>query len=82
MGKVIEFHTGDFVVEKKNISCLAKARDFPTLPNLKMLCIDEGINDFDIRYVGGLWETFEFKTMEACKKFMAFNAIDHWITEK
>ena len=47
-----------------------------------MLCLDEGFDDFDIRYVSGLWVMLEFKTKEACKNFMLNDAINHWVMEK
>ncbi|CAI9292934.1 unnamed protein product [Lactuca saligna] len=80
--EVIQVSAGDFIVEKTNRACLIKGRDFLTLPNLQMLCYDEGFEDFDIWYVGGLWVMLEFKHKDACKKFLASDAMDHWIDEK
>ena len=70
------------LLQKKNLARLVKAREFHTLPNLCMLCLDEGFDDFDIRYVSGLWVMLEFKTKEACKNFMLNDAINHWVMEK
>lgn len=39
---------GDFIIEDKKLAFSAQARDFPTLPNLGMLCHDEGFDDFQI----------------------------------
>lgn len=47
-----------------------------------MLCYDEGFEDFDIRYVGGLWVMFEFNHKDTCKNFLETDAMDHWIVEK
>ena len=47
-----------------------------------MLCYDEGFEDFDIRYVGGLSVMLDFKHKDACKNFLASDAMDHWIDEK
>lgn len=48
-------------MENRDRACLIKGRDFLTLPNLRMLCYDEGFEDFDIRYVGGLWVMLSLK---------------------
>lgn len=37
MEEIIELTFGDFIVEKKQRACLVKARDFSTLPNLRVL---------------------------------------------
>lgn len=79
---VIEVVSGDFIIEKRKLECLVKARDFHTLPNLCMLCFDEGFDDFEIQYVGGLWVMLEFKNKETCKNFISSDVIDHWILEK
>lgn len=65
-------------MEKRKHACLVKTRDFPTLPNLWMLCFD----DFEIHYIGGLGVIFEFKSKEACKNFLASVVMNHWISEK
>lgn len=39
---IIYLTSGDLIVEKSKRACLVKARDFLTLPNLWMLCFDEG----------------------------------------
>ncbi|CAI9276659.1 unnamed protein product [Lactuca saligna] len=68
---VLEF--GNFVIDNKKLACLAKARDFNTLPSLGMLCHDEGLDDFIVRYVGGVWVIFEFKSKEACLPLRAWS---------
>lgn len=78
----IFLNSGDFINENKELAYLAKARDFQTLVNLGMFCHDEGLDDFQIRYVGGLLVMFEFQTKDACKNFMSSDVINHWITEK
>lgn len=39
--EIIHISFGDFTVEKRKRACFVKARDFLTLPNLRMLCFDE-----------------------------------------
>lgn len=63
-------------------ACLVKARDFLTLPNIHTLCFDEAFDNFEIRYVGELWEMFEFKNKEVCKNFLVSDVTNHWIVEK
>ena len=69
-------------MEKSKRACLVKARDFPTFPNLHILCLDEGFEDFNMRYVGGLWVMIEFNSKYACKNFMDSEIIEHWLLEK
>ncbi|KAL4563118.1 hypothetical protein LXL04_027151 [Taraxacum kok-saghyz] len=79
---VLELMSGDFVVTNRLTACYGKARDFPTLPNLKLLCMDEGFDEVELRYVGGLWVLFEFQSEEMCRNFMMNEAMDHWLSEK
>ncbi|CAI9283438.1 unnamed protein product [Lactuca saligna] len=80
--EVIELSSGDFIVERYDRACLVKAIDFLILPNLRMLCLDEGFEDFNMKYVGGLWVLIEFKSMHACENFMSSDVMDHWLLEK
>lgn len=70
------------MIEKMKISWLAKARDFPTFPNIHMLCLDEGFDDFEVCYIGGLWVMVEFRYKLVCKNSLANEELDHWILEK
>lgn len=80
--EIIELTFGDFIVgKKKQTTCLVKARDFSMLPKLRVLCLDEGFDNFEIRYIRGLWVLIEFNFNNACKNFMCSTAIDHWISE-
>lgn len=79
---IIHITSGGFIVERIKRACLVKARDFLTLPNLWNLCFDEGLEDFDIRYVGDFWAMLEFRHKEACRNFFASDVMDHWIVEK
>lgn len=74
---IIALDSGDFLIDNKKLACLTKARDFSTLPNLGMLCHDEGFENFHIRYVGGLWVMFEFKSKGACKNFLECDTVNH-----
>lgn len=80
--EITELTYGDFIVEKRQRACPVKARDFSTLPNLRVLCLDEGFENFEMRYVGGLCVLIEFTSTDACKNFIGSAAMDHWIFEK
>ncbi|CAI9294632.1 unnamed protein product [Lactuca saligna] len=80
--EVIELSFGDFIVKKYKKVCLVKARDFLTLPNLHMLSLDEGFEDFDMKFVGGLWVLIEFKSKHACENFVNSDVMDHRLLEK
>lgn len=62
--KILVLPFGYFIVETWKHACLVNARDFSILPNLRMFCFDDGFNDFEICYVGGLWSMFEFKSSD------------------
>ena len=79
---VLELLSGDFVVDNRMLACYGKARDFPTLPNLRLLCMDEGFEEVELRYVGGLWVLFEFPNAASCTNFMNNESMDHWLSEK
>lgn len=61
---------------------LGKARDFLTLLNLTSPCIDEGFEEVEIRYVGGLWVVFEFTSSVVCENIMQNESMDHWLSSK
>ena len=44
--------------------------------------MDEGFDELEVRYVGGVWVMFEFITEDVCHSFMQNEAMDHWLTEK
>lgn len=69
-------------MENNKRACFVKVRDYSTFPIIRMLCFDEGFEDFDIRHVGGLWVMFEFKNREACKNFLASKLLYQWFVEK
>lgn len=52
--EILVLLSGDSLMEKRKCACLLNVRDFSTLPNIRMLCFDEGFEDFDICHVGGL----------------------------
>ncbi|CAI9260720.1 unnamed protein product [Lactuca saligna] len=79
---IIELTSWDFKVEKRQWAFLVKARDFSTLPNLRVLCLGKGIEKIELRYAGGLWFLIEFTSTNACKNFMVSATMDHWIFEK
>ena len=77
MKKIIDLIFGDFVVEKRKLSFLAKASDFLILLNIHVLCLDEGFDDFEICYVECLLVMYEFKNKDACKNFLANEVMHH-----
>ncbi|KAL4565601.1 hypothetical protein LXL04_029703 [Taraxacum kok-saghyz] len=79
---VLELMSGDFVVTNRLTACYGKVRDFLTLPNLRLLCMDEGFDEVELWYVGGLWVLFKFQSEEMCRNFMMNEVMDHWLSEK
>ncbi|KAL4582237.1 hypothetical protein LXL04_006781 [Taraxacum kok-saghyz] len=46
--EILDLQSGDFAITDNSRACFGKARDFPTLPNLRLLCMDEGFVDVDM----------------------------------
>ncbi|GJY56908.1 hypothetical protein Tco_0456023 [Tanacetum coccineum] len=57
-----------------------KVKEFGSLDNLKMVLCNEGFSDVDIRYLGGMWVMFVFKSLEVKEKFLASVAINSWFS--
>lgn len=81
MDEIIELQSGDFVEEKRKHYYLPILRDFLTLPDIHMLCLNEVFDDMEIHYMGHLWVTFEFKSKEACQNCMANDDMNDWLLE-
>ncbi|PWA53447.1 hypothetical protein CTI12_AA444650 [Artemisia annua] len=69
------------VNQKEFSHCLnGKVKEFGSLTNLKMVLCNEGFNDVDIRYLGGLWVMFVFKSIDVKEKFSECVAINSWFS--
>ncbi|CAI9266941.1 unnamed protein product [Lactuca saligna] len=80
MTNVVEFSSGDFVMEKKKLVCLVKARDYGTLPNLRMLSFDEGFKSATWVVYGSCLSSKQKKLVKI--SYLVMHAIDHWVLDK
>ncbi|GJX62366.1 RNA-directed DNA polymerase, eukaryota, partial [Tanacetum coccineum] len=72
------------VNEKDYSLCLnGKLKNLVSLDNLKIgieQTLKKGSSDVDIRYLGGMWVMFVFKSLEVKEKFLASVAINSWFS--
>jgi len=80
---IIDITAGNFIVKPNEIHqvVLGKVKDFKILPNLWMMCKNEGFLDVSIRYVGGVWVLFEFSNAKTCNNFKANGVVKEWFLE-
>nr|GEX54607.1 RNA-directed DNA polymerase, eukaryota, reverse transcriptase zinc-binding domain protein [Tanacetum cinerariifolium] len=61
--------------------CLnGKVKDFGSLSNLKVVLRNEGFDDIELRYLGGLWVMIEFKSVEVKNKFRSNVGTGSWFS--
>jgi len=79
----IDLTAGNFIVKPNEIHqvVLGKVKDFKVLPNLWMMCKNEGFLDVAIRYVGGVWVLIEFLNAKTCNNFKANGVVKEWFLE-
>jgi hypothetical protein len=70
-----ECDTNDFP-----LAILGCYKDFRSIANAHILCRCEGFLEVDIKYLGGLWVLFEFRTVETRNKFLKHKGISSWFS--
>nr|GFC14213.1 reverse transcriptase domain, reverse transcriptase zinc-binding domain protein [Tanacetum cinerariifolium] len=65
--------SNDFILD-----ILGCYKDFRSIANARILCRSEGFLDIDVKYLGGLWVMFEFKSLETQNKFLKHEGILTW----
>nr|GEX04341.1 RNA-directed DNA polymerase, eukaryota, reverse transcriptase zinc-binding domain protein [Tanacetum cinerariifolium] len=55
-------------------------KDFRSIANARILCRSEDFLDVDVKYLGGLWVIFEFKSLETRNKFLKHEGIITWFS--
>ncbi|KAL4569554.1 hypothetical protein LXL04_025194 [Taraxacum kok-saghyz] len=61
--------------------CLARVKHFSYLPIIMDMCKAHGFPDIDIRYVGGLWLSLEFRSVNVCMNFRSNTVTSSWFTQ-
>ncbi|GJZ43946.1 RNA-directed DNA polymerase, eukaryota, reverse transcriptase zinc-binding domain protein [Tanacetum coccineum] len=72
----------DCVNQEDYMCCLnGKVKDFGSLSNMKIVLGNEGFNDIEIRYLGGLWVMIVFKSVEVKEKFKSNVGTGSWFSQ-
>ncbi|GJX54185.1 RNA-directed DNA polymerase, eukaryota, reverse transcriptase zinc-binding domain protein [Tanacetum coccineum] len=61
-----------------SLSLVGKLKEFSSLPNLKMLLVEEGFTDLTISYLGGFWVSFQFLSKTSKENFMSHVGVNSW----
>nr|GEZ23681.1 reverse transcriptase domain, reverse transcriptase zinc-binding domain protein [Tanacetum cinerariifolium] len=62
------------------LAILGCYKDFCFIANARTLCRYEGFLEVDIKYLGGLWVLFEFRTVDSRNKFLKHKGILSWFS--
>nr|GEY93731.1 RNA-directed DNA polymerase, eukaryota [Tanacetum cinerariifolium] len=54
-----------------SLGLLGKVKEFSSFDNMRMVLWNEGFNDIDLRYMGGMWIMIGFKTEDTKAKFQS-----------
>ncbi|GJX12134.1 RNA-directed DNA polymerase, eukaryota [Tanacetum coccineum] len=65
-------------VSDYSLSLVGKLKEFSSLPNLKMLLVEEGFTDLTISYLGGFWVSFQFLSKASKENFMSHVGVNSW----
>ncbi|GJR09739.1 RNA-directed DNA polymerase, eukaryota [Tanacetum coccineum] len=65
-------------VSDYSLSLVGKLKEFSSLPNLKMLLVEEGFTDLTISYLGGFWVSFQFLSKTSKENFMSHVGVNSW----
>ncbi|PWA61554.1 hypothetical protein CTI12_AA251730 [Artemisia annua] len=60
---------------------MGKVKDFSSLTNLKVVLGNEGFDNINLKYMGGFWVMFEFKTDIAKERFKSNVGIWSWFSQ-
>ncbi|GJY43060.1 hypothetical protein Tco_0431273 [Tanacetum coccineum] len=59
-----------------SLALKGEVSDFGLLTNLKMVLIKEGFDNFNLKYLGGIWVLIEFCTKEALENFKSHVGVE------
>nr|GEZ82562.1 RNA-directed DNA polymerase, eukaryota [Tanacetum cinerariifolium] len=74
----------DFLPTRVNLSrrgLLGKVKEFSSFDNMRMVLGNEGFNDIDLRYMGGMWIMIGFKTEDTKAKFQSCLGVTSWFSQ-
>ncbi|GJU58347.1 nucleotide-binding alpha-beta plait domain-containing protein [Tanacetum coccineum] len=62
----------DSCLNQQNFNCwMGKVKNFESLSNLKVVLVNEGFDNIDLKYMGGYWVMIKFQSEEAKKTFQS-----------
>ncbi|GJR64060.1 RNA-directed DNA polymerase, eukaryota [Tanacetum coccineum] len=70
----------DSCLNKQDYSCclMGKVKDFASLSNLKVVLVNEGFINIELRYMGGYWVMIKFQSQYVKKTFQSNVSIGTW----
>ncbi|GJZ67826.1 DIE2/ALG10 family protein, partial [Tanacetum coccineum] len=73
----------DSCVNKQDYSCClnGKVKGFGAFENLKVMLGNEGFNDIELRYLGGMWVMMVFDSVEVKEKFLFSTGANSWFSQ-
>nr|GEU54202.1 DIE2/ALG10 family [Tanacetum cinerariifolium] len=64
-----------------SLGLLGKVKEFSSFDNMRMVLGNEGFNDIDLRYIGGMWIMIGFKTKDTKAKFQSCLGATSWFSQ-
>nr|GEX15198.1 DIE2/ALG10 family [Tanacetum cinerariifolium] len=64
-----------------SLGLLGKVKEFSSFDNMRMVLGNEGFNDIDLRYMGGMWIMIGFKTEDTKAKFQSCLGATSWFSQ-
>nr|GEX17572.1 nucleotide-binding alpha-beta plait domain-containing protein [Tanacetum cinerariifolium] len=64
-----------------SLGLLGKVKEFSGFDNMRMVLGNEGFNDTDSRYMGGMWMMIGFKTEDTKAKFQSCLGATLWFSQ-
>ncbi|GJY03282.1 nucleotide-binding alpha-beta plait domain-containing protein [Tanacetum coccineum] len=73
----------DSCLNQQNFNCclMGKVKNFESLSNLKVVLVNEGFDNIDLKYMGGYWVMVKFQSGEAKKTFQSNVGIGTWFAK-
>nr|GFA06328.1 nucleotide-binding alpha-beta plait domain-containing protein [Tanacetum cinerariifolium] len=64
-----------------SLGLFGKVKEFSSFDNMRMVLGNEGFNDIDLRYMGGMWIMIGFKTEDTKAKFQSCLGATSWFSQ-
>nr|GEV84021.1 RNA-directed DNA polymerase, eukaryota [Tanacetum cinerariifolium] len=64
-----------------SLGLFVKVKELSSFDNMRMVLRNEGLNDIDLRYMGGMWIMIGFKTKDTKAKFQSCLGATSWFSQ-